>query len=144
MEPSDIGHWIERLGLPAVAVVALWIAATKILEWWAPRIERWADAWFTSNEKTQETYRNVATESLNLQRSNSVTMQGMALTITALHEKMAQQFPCPLGEMPDLDDPLEKFRQLRIQQRTSRRQTIARHKASKDHPESEPPPEQTE
>ena len=141
MDVNDISYWIERLGLPIVILIVLcWMAitATKTLWlWWAPRIEKWAESWFTSNEKTQETYRNVAAASLDLQKSNSVTLQGMALTVSSMHNKLLEHVPCPLGE-----DPSERFAELRKEMRTLRHKTVSQHIKTQRHEKDEHEPPQ--
>ncbi len=140
MTVEDSLKLLERYGVTPVmlAVVAFSIGVVATIlyrEWlhWRPKVEGWINDWRVSAEKTQETHRNVASSSLDLQRSNSITLQGLALTLKAVHDRV-QQFPevaCPL----DLEGEATQIRNLRAELRAQRKLS-----ESRVPPTEEPPP----
>jgi hypothetical protein len=127
MNVEDSLKLLERYGVTlvilAVIGAAIVVVATVLYrEWlhWRPKVEGWINDWMTSAEKTQETHRTVATSSLDLQRSNSITMQGMALTIKSVHERVEKlsDAACPLGD-EDKTEIVRLRKELRMQRKLS-------------------------
>lgn len=136
---------LERYGVTLVVLVAVTfgivvVAGVLYREWlhWRPRVEGWMNEWMASAEKTQETHREVAKSSLDLQRSNSITLQGCALTLNAVHERV-KQFPevaCPLDE----DAHQTEIRKLREQLRQQRKLSESRPVTIANPPPGNPEP----
>jgi hypothetical protein len=127
MTVEDSLKLLERYGVTlvilAVMGAALALLATVLYrEWlhWRPKVEAWINEWRDSAEKTQEMHRTVASSSLDLQRSNSITMQGMALTIKSVHERVEKlsDAVCPLGDA-DKTEIVRLRQELREQRKLS-------------------------
>lgn len=133
---EDALKLVDRYGVTVVILVVIFfavaiIAALAYREWlfWRPRIQGWINDWRVSREKTEETHRMVATTSLDLQRSNSITMQGYGVTLNAVYEKVVADKGCVLS----MDDP-EKLKELRDQLRAQRKLTESRQLSSPSQP----------
>jgi hypothetical protein len=110
----------EKFGIPVAMLVVVAFFLWKAAVFWAPILRGWGDKWSDETTKSQETMRSVANTSIELQRSNSMTLQAMALTLDAVHDTVNKIDPeaCPLA-----GERTEQIRNIQSQIRLQRKQS---------------------